>query len=259
MLAHEQEHERAVGVLEVLHVVHEHVTPARRDARADMRALAEQAQRAQHEVAGVERALLAQHRVVGVVDGRELALARGALVAGGQGGRPAGELGRGHHRVLEAVDACDHAAQQDGRVAEEVVQAQRQLVDAVEQHRQPVGRRGGHDERVEPRLERLVVEQARGDAVARCARASSAKPPGSASSTPSRSASAAASEEVMATTASGASPPSPASHAWRASRVRVLPVPAAPTTSSGPPRWVTTSRCAGVSASGGSGTSLVVS
>ena len=81
-----------VGALEVLHVVDEHVTPARRDARADMRALPEQAQRAQHEIAEVERALLAQHRVVGLVDGRELALALGALVAGGQGGRPAGEL-----------------------------------------------------------------------------------------------------------------------------------------------------------------------
>ena len=47
-----------------------------------------------------------------------------------------------------------------------------------------------------------------------------------------------------------------ASHACRCTSVRVLPVPAAPRTSSGPPRWVATACWAGVSAPGGSGTSL---
>ena len=86
--------------------------------------------------------------------------------------------------------------------------------------------------------------------------ASSSKPRSSSSSTPVRSASAAASEAVRARTCSGASPPAEASHAWRASSARVLPVPAAPTTSSGPPRCAATSRCAGVRPSSGSGTPL---
>ena len=67
--------------------------------------------------------------------------------------------------VLEPVDAGDHAAQQHGRVAGEVVEAQRQLVDALEQHGQAVGGRRRGDERVEAGLERLVVQQPRAEPV----------------------------------------------------------------------------------------------
>jgi hypothetical protein len=38
------------------------------------------------------------------------------------------------------------------------VQLQRELVDALEQHREPVGGRDRHDERIEPGLERLVAQ-----------------------------------------------------------------------------------------------------
>ena len=44
------------------------------------------------------------------------------------------------------------------------MQAQRQLVDVLEQHREPVGGGDGDDERVEPGLERLVAQQARAEA-----------------------------------------------------------------------------------------------
>ena len=91
MLGDEREDEPQVRVREVRDVVDEHVAVAVGDARPHVRAL-EQAQREQHEVAGVERALLAQHAVVGAVDLRELALALGALVAGGQAGRPGLDL-----------------------------------------------------------------------------------------------------------------------------------------------------------------------
>jgi hypothetical protein len=40
VLAHEHEDERAVGVLEVLDVVHEEMAPACRHARADVRTVA---------------------------------------------------------------------------------------------------------------------------------------------------------------------------------------------------------------------------
>ena len=67
--------------------------------------------------------------------------------------------------VLEAVDAGDDRAEQRARVAADVVRGERQLVDALEQHREPVGGRDRRGERVEPRLERLVVQQARAEAV----------------------------------------------------------------------------------------------
>ena len=87
VLTREREHEPQVGVGEVVDVVDEHVAVARRDARAHVRAL-DQRERRQHEVARIERTLLAQHPVVGEVDLRELALALGALLARRQLGRP---------------------------------------------------------------------------------------------------------------------------------------------------------------------------
>ena len=56
-------------------------------------------------------------------------------------------------------------AQRGARVAAQVVVAQRQLVDRLQQHRQPVGRADRRHERVEPGFERLVAQQARAEAV----------------------------------------------------------------------------------------------
>ena len=72
---------------------------------------------------------------------------------------------------------------------------QRQLVDALEQHRQPVGRGDRDDERVEPGLERLVAQQPRARTPCTVWTHSSSKPRSSSSSTPVRRASAAASDE----------------------------------------------------------------
>src|SRR3954454_3054524 len=83
---------------------------------------------------------------------------------------------------------------------------------------------------------------------------SSSNPRSSSASTSPRIASAAASEPVSASTCSGATPPSVASHAWRCTSVAVLPVPAAPSRRTGPLRWVTTAACAGVSVPGVTGT-----
>jgi len=151
-------------VLEVLRVVDEQVAVARRRPRADVRLVAQQRVGVEDEVAEVERALLGEQAVVRRIDGTELALALGPVVAGRQIGRPAHVLLGGHHRVLEAVDPGDDAGEERRRVAAEVVQAERQLVDVLEQHREAVGRRDRRDERVEARLERLVVQQARAEA-----------------------------------------------------------------------------------------------
>ena len=151
--------------LEVLGVVDEHVAPARRDPRAHVRLVAQEGDGAQEQVAEVQRALLAQHPVMGLVEAGELALALGALVALREGGGPARDLVGRDHRLLEAVDAGDDRRQQGRRVALEVVDLEGELVDALEQHREPVGRRDRDDERIEPGLERLVAQQPRAEAV----------------------------------------------------------------------------------------------
>ena len=161
-----QQHDEAQrGVLEVLHVVDEQVAMARGGAGADVRAVADERMRAQDEVAGVERALRGEQPVVVLVDAGELALALGRLVVLAQRGGPARVLRRGDHGRLEAIDPRDHVGQQRGRVAAEVMDAQGQLVDVLEQHGEPVGRADRRDERVEPGLERLVVQQPGAEAV----------------------------------------------------------------------------------------------
>ena len=69
--------------------------------------------------------------------------------------------------VLQAVDAPDHGAEHRARVAAQVVVGERQLVDALEQHRQPVALGDGHRERVDAGLRRLVAQQLRAEAVER--------------------------------------------------------------------------------------------
>ena len=51
------------------------------------------------------------------------------------------------------------------RVAADVVRGERQLVDPLEQHREAVGGRDRRGERVEPGLQRLVVQHVRAEAV----------------------------------------------------------------------------------------------
>jgi hypothetical protein len=165
VLGAEQQHEAQRGELEVLGVVDQDVAPARAGPRAHVGLVAQQRDRGEQQVAEVQRALLAQHAVMGGVDRRELALALGAVVARRQLGRPARDLLGGDHRVLEAIDPRDHRGQQRGRAALEVVPLQRELVDALEQHGEAVGGRDRDDERVEPGLERLVAQQPRAEAM----------------------------------------------------------------------------------------------
>ncbi len=73
---------------EVLEVVDEHVAPAGGEARAHVRAPAQEALAAQDEVAEIQRAALGEHRVVRRVDGGELPLALGARLVVGQRGGP---------------------------------------------------------------------------------------------------------------------------------------------------------------------------
>ena len=125
---------------------------------------AQQAEALEHEVAGVERPGFVEHPLVRAVELGELALARAALR---QRRGPRRVVGGGDELVLEPVDALDDRAQGGARVAAQVVVAQRQVVDPLEQHGEPVGGADRRDERVEPRLERLVVQEPGTDAMER--------------------------------------------------------------------------------------------
>ena len=143
---------------EILEVVDEHVAVARADARAHVRPVAQQPQRAQHEVACVERARLDQQALVREVELGELALPGPVGLL-----RPRREALGVDAVLLQPVDARDDARHERGGTAAEVVLAQRQVVEVLEQHRQPVGAPERHDERIEPRLQCLVVQDARAE------------------------------------------------------------------------------------------------
>ena len=81
-VGHEQPQQQALGEARVLQVVDEHVPVAAGEPRAHVRLLAQQPERAQHEVAEVERPRVAQHPVVRAEQLPELALARGARALG---------------------------------------------------------------------------------------------------------------------------------------------------------------------------------
>ena len=157
-----QTEQKPLGEARVLQLVDEHVPVALGEPVPHVRAGAQQAEAVQHEVADVERAGVRQHSLVRAVQLGELALA-GALL--GEGVRPGGVVVGGHELVLEAVDPLDDRAERRTRVAAQVVVAQGQVVDPLEQHRQPVGGADRGGERVEARLERLVAQQARAEAV----------------------------------------------------------------------------------------------
>jgi hypothetical protein len=171
VLLDQQAQQHPLGEVRVLVLVHEHVLEAPRRALAHVRALVQQLEGAHDQVPEVERAALLQQAVVVGVEAGELALAVGVGALGiGRGGKPLGpvlQLLRRHQLVLEPVDARDEAGQQRRRIAADLVVAQRQLADPVEQERQAVGGGGGSEERVDAGLERLVAQQLHAEGVER--------------------------------------------------------------------------------------------
>ena len=80
--------------------------------------------------------------------------------------RPASEPLRRHPGGLERVDPVDDPGQQPSRVPADLVPAQGQLVDPVQQHREPLGGAERLEERVELRLGGVLPQQPRrGDGV----------------------------------------------------------------------------------------------
>jgi hypothetical protein len=168
-LIREQAQQERLGEARLLDVVGEDDRPAGGHARAHVWLGLEQAHGVQQQIAVVERPLAGEQRVVVGVELGELALAGRAralrVALAGQRVRPQRDVLGGDRLVLELVDAGDHAGQQRGRAPAEVVQLERELVDAVEQEREPVGRRGGDEERVQARLDGLLAQEQRAEGV----------------------------------------------------------------------------------------------
>ena len=171
VVGHEQPQQQVLGEVRVLELVDEDVVEARREPCADVRLGAQEPERVEDEVARVQRAALRQQPVVRGVDGGELALAHGARAGGlavlRQRGGPGGVVRGGHQLVLEPVDPADDRAEHRARVPAQVVRGERQLVDPLEQQREPVGGGDRRHERVDARLERLLAQQPRAERLQR--------------------------------------------------------------------------------------------
>jgi hypothetical protein len=107
----EQPQQQVLGEVGVLELVHQHVLEAGGDPRADVRLGAQEPERVQHEVAGVEGPRLGQHAVVSGIERGELLLAR-VLVR-----RPRRVVGGGDQLVLQPVDPRDDRAEHRARIA----------------------------------------------------------------------------------------------------------------------------------------------
>jgi hypothetical protein len=167
VLLDQEPEQHALGEVRVLVLVDQNVPEAVGDALAHVRVFVEQPEGTHDEPAEVEGAALGQEPVVIDVEPCELELPRRAGPCGIRVARLRGAslrvgevvLGR-DHLVAQAVDPCHEAGQKRGRVAVDVVVAEAQLVEAVEQQGQAVGGGDRREERVESRLERLLREQA---------------------------------------------------------------------------------------------------
>ena len=136
-------------------IVHEHVL----EPAGHNRAVANHPQGVADQIPRVAGSDLGQHLLVDAVDLGELLLDAGIIGGGGTicvrvnyepGGPPCIFL-RPDQVGLEPVDPTDEPGQQRVCAAAEVVALDRQPVDAVEQHREPLGRAEHRLQRVHPR------------------------------------------------------------------------------------------------------------
>jgi hypothetical protein len=125
--------------------------------------LAEQPGQLEHPVDVVHRSSRAEHRVVELVDLRELPLPRGGVALRARAARlflgPTREALGGDPRGLEGVDPVDDTGEQTSGITADLMSAQGQLVDAVEQHCEALGGAQRLEERVDLRFGRVLAEQ----------------------------------------------------------------------------------------------------
>ena len=118
----------------------------------------------------VEHAEAEHEGVVAVVDLAELDLAQRLLPGDAARRTPLGgpgavaQVARPDPLGLEDVDPLEQPGEQPGGVAADLMAAQRQLVEVVEEQGEAVRRRGRLEERVDAGLERVVAEHPLGEA-----------------------------------------------------------------------------------------------
>ena len=139
----------------LLELVDHQVLEALRDPQAGVGALREQAVQGQEDVAAIEAAALGEDPVVARVELGELDLSSHGLPGGlvGSALLPVASALLQPRRPdpfgLQRIDPSEQAGQERGGVAADLVAAQRQLVEAVEEHRQPLRRAQHVEEGVE--------------------------------------------------------------------------------------------------------------
>ncbi len=134
------------------------------DGRSKRRPFAEQPAELEHRLAAVDRARGVQHRVVELVDLGELPLARrrikvGVVLHRAEALGPLAKALGGDPCRLQRVDPIDDPGEEPGGVPADLVPAQGQLVEPLEQQRQPLGGGQRLEEGVESCLGRVLVQQ----------------------------------------------------------------------------------------------------
>ena len=142
---------------------------ALRDGGGERRTPLEQPAELEHRLAAVDRPRGAHHRVVQLVDLSELPLARRRVkvglsrLTGAEALGPLPEPLRGHPGGLQGVDPIDDPRQEPGGVAADLVAAQGQLVEPLEQQGKALGGRQRLEEGIEAGLCGVLAQQPRGD------------------------------------------------------------------------------------------------
>jgi hypothetical protein len=142
------------------------VREAVRDCVGERGSLTEQPGQLEDRIDVVHRPRRAEHRVMQFVDLRELTLSRRGIPlrarGAGQFSSPPLEAIRRHAGGLEGIDPVDDSRQQPRRVSSDLVSAQGQLVDSIEQHRETLCRTQGLEERIQLGLRRVLAKQTGG-------------------------------------------------------------------------------------------------
>ena len=169
VLARERRDQAGMGGSGVLQLVDQQVRGTQVQLAGDVGAVGDQPRRLQHQVARVEASRVTQDAVVARVELGELdlaprpfALGRALRLLVARCGPVAQPLGA-DQLELQQVDAPQETGQEPGRIAADLVPAERQVVDAVEQDREPVGGRDRGEERIEPGLDRVLAQHLFGD------------------------------------------------------------------------------------------------
>ena len=171
VLGREGGEDPALGGGRILQLVDHQEPEAGSDRAARICTLRQQAVEGEEDVTAVEAARRGEDAVVGGVELGELALAAGRLALGLVAGSALMLTGLGLYRLgpgplgLQLIDAGQQQGEQPSRVAANLVAAQRQLVEPIQQHRQSLRRPEHVEKGIEARGFGMIAQQPLADRV----------------------------------------------------------------------------------------------